>query len=93
MDTDGIGMCSVMLRAGRAQKEDAIDHSAGIVLERKYGDYVKKGDIIAELFARDESLFEAAAERFAGACHIGEKQPDERRLIYARVSADGVEML
>ncbi len=92
MDTEGIGTCSVMLRAGRAEKEDPIDHSAGIILLRKYGDEVKKGDVIAELLAKDPSLFPDAAERLLGALRIGPEKGAERRLIYARVSADGVEM-
>ncbi len=93
MDTDGIGMCSVMLRAGRAAKEDAIDYSAGILLHRKYGDFVRAGETIATLKAEDSELFAAAEERFLHACHIGPERPEKRRLIYGRVSADGVEML
>ena len=93
MDTDGIGMCSVMLRAGRAAKEDAIDYSAGILLRRKYGDFVRAGETIATLKAEDSELFAAAEERFLHACHIGPERPEKRRLIYGRVSADGVEML
>lgn len=93
MDTDGIGMSSVMLKAGRAAKEDTIDHSAGILLFRKTGDAVKKGDVIARLLAADESLFAPAAERVSGAVYIGDKAPEKRPLIYARVSADGVEIL
>ena len=93
MDTDGIGMCSVMLRAGRAAKEDAIDYSAGILLHRKYGDFVRAGETIAILKAEDSELFAEAEERFLHACHIGPERPEKRRLIYGRVSADGVEML
>ena len=41
MDTEGIGVASVMLGAGRNKKEDTIDYSAGILLEKKYGDSVR----------------------------------------------------
>ena len=43
MDTEGIGVASVMLGAGRSKKEDTIDYSAGILLEKKYGDCVRAG--------------------------------------------------
>ena len=45
MDTEGCGIASVLLKAGRSTKEDVIDNSAGIILHKKYGDYVQKGDV------------------------------------------------
>ena len=44
MDTEGIGVASVMLGAGRNKKEDTIDYSAGILLRKKYGDRVEAGE-------------------------------------------------
>ena len=37
----------MILGAGRETKEDELDLSAGIVLEKKVGDYVNEGDILA----------------------------------------------
>ncbi len=42
-----IGVSSMQLGGGREKIEDVIDMSAGIVLKKKYGDYVKKGEILA----------------------------------------------
>ena len=42
-----IGECAMKLGAGRATKESDIDLSAGIVLNKKIGHKVKKGDILA----------------------------------------------
>ncbi|MDE6182739.1 MAG: pyrimidine-nucleoside phosphorylase, partial [Eubacteriales bacterium] len=47
MDTEGLGISSTILGAGRETKDSIIDFSAGIILEKKVGDFVKKGDIIA----------------------------------------------
>ena len=64
MDTEGIGVASVMLGAGRNKKEDTIDYSAGILLEKKYGDSVREGETIAVLYASHEELFGPAMENF-----------------------------
>lgn len=91
MDTEACGMASVALGAGRASKDDAIDHSAGIMLLRKTGDRVEKGDVLAELHTSREELLADAETMLLGAVSIGAKKPDESRLIYARVTAGGVE--
>ncbi|MCZ2259508.1 pyrimidine-nucleoside phosphorylase [Sporosarcina sp. G11-34] len=47
MEADDIGVAAMLLGAGRATKDDEIDLSVGIVLQKKIGDFVKKGDPIA----------------------------------------------
>ncbi len=64
MDTEGVGSVCVALGAGRQRKEDSIDPSAGIILEKKTGDYVEKGDLLATLYCSDEALFDAAEKRY-----------------------------
>ncbi len=91
IDTAGCGIASTMLGAGRAKKEDAINYSAGIYLHKKYGDPVKKGDVLAVLHASDEALFDGAERRFLDSYVIGDAPAAEKRHIYARVTAEGVE--
>lgn len=50
-----VGEGAVMLGAGRAKKEDAIDHGVGIVLHYKVGDIVKQGDALFTIYANNES--------------------------------------
>ena len=47
IDSMGIGLSAMKLGAGRATMDDVIDMSAGIVLCKKVGDAVKKGEILA----------------------------------------------
>lgn len=47
---DEIGRAAMMLGAGRATKDDVIDHSVGIVMAAKVGTYVKKGDKILDFY-------------------------------------------
>lgn len=90
MDTESLGISSVMLGAGRETKDSPIDYSAGIIIHKKYGDFIKENDIIATLYANDESLFEAASKRYTEAITISDKAPKNKALIYARVSKDEI---
>ena len=55
LDALKIGEASVKLGAGRVKKEDSIDKSVGIVLNKKVTNKVKKGDILAFVYANDET--------------------------------------
>ncbi len=70
-DAEGIGRAAMLLGAGRATKEAAIDPSAGLVLAVRVGDHVEQGDELATLYAADEALFPAAEERVTNAVRIG----------------------
>ena len=81
VDTEGYGVASLLLGAGRNTKEDVIDPTAGIYLCAKTGDFVKKGDAIATLYASKENKFAAAEERLLKATFIGETAPEAIPLI------------
>lgn len=76
MNTEGIGSVCVALGAGRQRKADAIDPRAGIVIEKKTGDFVEKGDVIATLYCSDEALFDAAEKQYRASFFISESAPE-----------------
>ena len=90
-DVEKIGNASVLLGAGRIKKEDAIDFAAGIVMHKKLGDYVRPGDAICTFYADDPALFPAAEEMYRGGLILSDTKPALPPLVYARVTADGVE--
>ena len=49
-----IGLASMKLGGGRETKEDDIDPNVGIVLTKKVGDYVKKGDVLLDIYRNTE---------------------------------------
>ena len=49
-----IGIASMQLGGGRETLDDVIDMSAGIMLEKKVGDTVKKGDVLCYLHTNKE---------------------------------------
>ena len=85
MDTEQVGMASCILGAGRMKKEDDIDHAAGIILEKKTGDEVKKGDVIAWLHTNCEQTVRGAPEKLLSAITWSETEPERKKLIFATV--------
>jgi pyrimidine-nucleoside phosphorylase len=51
IDSYEAGMCVVDLGGGRRRAEDTLDPAAGILFERKVGDAVRRGDVVARLHA------------------------------------------
>lgn len=84
MNAEKIGTVSVMLGAGRAAKEDKINFGAGIVIAKKVGDRIKKGDLLATLYF-DEADAQKAAEYYLSALSFGSEKPDIKPLIYKTV--------
>ena len=82
MNAEEIGISSVILGAGREKKDDIIDMTAGIILNKKTGDIIKKGDIIAILYTNTESTIKSAKEKFLSAIEFSEEKPKEIPLIY-----------
>ena len=81
MNSETVGKAAVMTGAGRERLGDSIDYSAGIILSKKYGDYVKKGERLATLYGAPEGL-QNARERLADAYSIGESKPPEKPIVY-----------
>jgi pyrimidine-nucleoside phosphorylase len=70
-----VGLEALHLGAGRATKDDAIDHAVGIVCKKKRGDVVEEGEPLAEVHARDAQGAADAAERIRAAYVIGDEAP------------------
>ncbi|MEC1606546.1 pyrimidine-nucleoside phosphorylase [Bacillus halotolerans] len=59
---DEIGVAAMLLGAGRATKEDEIDLAVGIMLRKKVGDKVEKGEPLVTLYANRENVDEVIAK-------------------------------
>lgn len=64
IETEEIGMVCLLLGGGRETKESEIDLSVGLVLHKKIGDAVKKGEVLATMYGNDLKKMEVARERF-----------------------------
>ena len=82
MNTASIGRVSCILGAGRESKDDLIDYTAGIVLSKKTGDFVKTGDIIAELHTSNKEKIEEAKKLFLSSIEISMEKPEKKPMVY-----------
>ena len=85
VDTEGYGISALILGAGRNTKEDEIDYSAGIILSKKTGDYVKEGDTIATLYTSYAQKLDASERKFIESTFITEQKPILRPLVLDKV--------
>lgn len=81
MDAEKVGTASMLLGAGRQKIGEIIDHSAGIILNKKVGDYVARGEQIAMFYCNDERLLEEAEEVFREGVEIGKERTEKRELV------------
>lgn len=84
-DATKVGLVSCMLGAGRVTKEDSIDSSAGIILNKKLGDHVESGEILATLYTDKQDVLEKAEEDFLSAYRISDNKVDKRPVIIKRI--------
>ena len=82
MNAESIGTASVILGAGRESKNDVIDMSAGIILNKKTGDEIKEGDLLATLYSSDNKKLMQGEAVFNSAIEISQSQPKKIPTIY-----------
>ena len=76
-----VGLIAMKLGAGRENKDDIIDLSVGIIFNKKCGDKVSEGDLLATIYANDEIKGENAVKELSNEIEIGENV-SEKTLIY-----------
>jgi thymidine phosphorylase len=76
-------MFTVDLGAGRKKADDVIDYAAGVMFDRRTGDEVRAGDVIARIQlgtgTRDAAEL---TTRFLSFVEFGDVQPAERPLVH-----------
>ena len=81
INSEEIGMAALMTGAGRKSKEDTIDSSAGIILQKHVGDKIHSGDTIMTLYSSTVKDLTAAAERAAKAVELSAEIPNVRSVV------------
>ncbi|OIO09702.1 MAG: thymidine phosphorylase [Elusimicrobia bacterium CG1_02_63_36] len=81
LDALTVGRAGVALGAGRDKMEDALDFGAGIVLDKKVGDRVRKGETLAWIYASDAARSARGRELFEQAVRIGAARPRVRSVV------------
>src|SRR5207302_9907207 len=86
IDALEVGYGSLELGAGRLRKEDPIDHSAGIVIERQVGDRVEAGEALAVIHTRTLELADRARPRLQAAWRIADHEVQRPPHVLERVA-------
>ena len=85
VDTEGYGTAALLLGAGRNTKEDKIDFTAGIILSKKTGDFVKAGEAIATLYTNSGEKLDAGERKLIESTIIGDEKPAYKPIILDKV--------
>ncbi len=81
IDSLTIGVSSMKLGGGRATMDDVIDMSAGILLNKKIGDHVNKGELLATCYTNKEKVEEVLVDVLK-AFEIQIEKPAERPIVF-----------
>jgi len=87
--TDSLGIASVLLGAGRETKDSLVDYSAGLIVVKKPGMWVEKGETIVKLHTDFESRLNDAVSVLKESITISDRRTSLRPLILADISCSG----
>lgn len=82
IECDDIGVAAMLLGAGRATKEDAIDLAVGLVLHKKIGEHIQVGESLATIHANALQNIEQVTEMIQKAIEIKSGNVEVPQLIY-----------
>jgi pyrimidine-nucleoside phosphorylase len=82
---DEVGTAAMLLGAGRATKEAKIDLSVGLVLHKKVGDAVRKGESLVTIYSNTENI-EGVKQKLAKSIRISPIPVAKPPLIYETIS-------
>ncbi len=90
IEAEAIGLSAMRLGAGRARKQDVIDHRVGIEMLVEQGQFVYAGQPLCKLYYEQHVLAEAEVSRIQANITISDQPPEVLPLLIARVDAFGV---
>ena len=85
-----LGKAAMILGAGRETKEASIDYFAGMILNKKVGSKVKKGEVLATFYSSSEEKCKQAEKIALDAIKISKEKGHKMPLIQAEITAEDV---
>ncbi|MFQ5811683.1 MAG: thymidine phosphorylase [Anaerolineae bacterium] len=87
LDAMEVGLTAALLGGGRARKGEPIDHAVGVVLAKKIGDYVEKGEPLLTIHANDEQKLADARRRLLDAYSWSDEPVERPPLIHEIINS------
>ena len=81
IECEKVGLISMHLGGGRATKEDKIDLSVGLVLNKKVGDHVESGESLGTIHAQTMESAQEAAQLLRDCCTFSNTAVEPPKLI------------
>ncbi|MGF6906784.1 thymidine phosphorylase [Fusobacterium sp. PH5-44] len=81
LDAESVGRAAMVLGAGRNTVDDQIDHGVGIVLNKKIGDIVKEGDLLAVIQYNHDKNLNNSISLLEKAYKITKEKVEKRKVI------------
>lgn len=81
IEAEEVGKSAMVLGAGRATKEDLINHGVGVVLTKKIGDKVEAGEVLAKIYYDEDINLESSVRLLDGAFDIVSDKVEDRKVI------------
>jgi pyrimidine-nucleoside phosphorylase len=80
-----IGEAAKELGAGRESKDDKIDLGAGIILNKKVGDFVEKDEVLASIYTNKKDKVDEAISLIKKAYELGDKNKESYKLVLGEI--------
>jgi pyrimidine-nucleoside phosphorylase len=84
-----VGLLAIELGAGRMKMDDQLDMKAGIIITKKIGDAVARGDVLATIYTDKDDVVRECAARLKSLIHLDEKRVAPPPLIVSFVDGSG----
>lgn len=86
IDAYKVAYACKLLGAGREKKTDNIDYAVGIYLNKKHGEFCKKGEILYTIYSNNDDKTKPAQKLCDEAFELSAQKPQKVNLIYKIVS-------
>lgn len=93
INTRKIGLCAVKLGAGREKLDSRIDPGVGLLIKKKVGDTIKKGETVAVIFTNNISRGKLAGKEIEEAYRIGKRKTNRLKKVLLIVDEKGTKKL
>lgn len=88
IDAKSVGMASLFSGAGRHSKEDEIDLSAGILIEKQVGEFVHQGEVLASIYGNNDKKVKEAFDIMKDSFTISSEKNKEDFIIKKVIGMD-----
>ena len=88
IETEALGRAAMLIGAGRRTVDDVIDPAAGLVIHKKLGDEVTRGEPLLTFHYNEDTNLEEASELLANAYQIADTPPAPRKLVHSVLTAE-----